>query len=403
MSIMTSFRCYRQLVILFLISVIPLVFISTQWNISQVSAQSSLGSSIEGPRMLVEFAIHALQNGFSNVAITQLKLADQQLVAISAPSLQPSKVLVESALQSLQNGDINVAMADLKVADQQLSPAGGKHVMPNAVNGAGGKQVMSNAVNGGSSRYNVIFEGKNYPLNYQVNNNNKVFNITAITAKKTVNINLDSSSNGVLTVVLPRSLIDSKNLRNGVDFPYTVSVDHQRTLSLETQSTAQLRTLKIDFNKGTKQIEIFGSKIGNHLNLLPIGTVNKHGFAPSRPHAHPAGGPPSHPSNNDFAAGFKIGRNDGYKDGYSGNSHNYGFHTSASVFDKGYRVGYDMGYQIGISQSTPVSNCEHFGTCYNNSSSTKSGKSNHEQTMTNVTGNSGGSTGGGSTGGGSTG
>ena len=113
----------------------------------------------------------------------------------------------------------------------------------------------------GSNKYNLELFGKSYPINYQITGfGNRVSNISAEADNATLLINILAQSNGRLSIDLPRNIIDSKKQGN-VDDPYVVFEDGQATNPQEIGTNSQARTLAIDFDKGTGQIEIAGSKL----------------------------------------------------------------------------------------------------------------------------------------------
>ena len=123
--------------------------------------------------------------------------------------------------------------------------------------------VSSTAPNGGNKTYNLNSGGKAYPLSYQITGaGNKLNSITAEVDNTTLLLNTVAQSNGKLTIELPRNLIDSKKQGN-TDEPYAVWEDGQPQAAdeINTKNNSQVRTLAIDFDKGTGQIEIAGTKM----------------------------------------------------------------------------------------------------------------------------------------------
>jgi hypothetical protein len=116
-------------------------------------------------------------------------------------------------------------------------------------------------LDGGKNTFDLRIFDKNYPIKYQITGGgNRVDNISAEADNATLLVNVLSQSNGRLSIELPRNIIDSKKEGN-VDDQYMVFQDGQVTNSEEVKIDSQARTLAIDFDKGTGQIEISGSKI----------------------------------------------------------------------------------------------------------------------------------------------
>jgi hypothetical protein len=164
----------------------------------------------------------------------------------------------------------------LKLADQQLSTATSSEntVSPNA--GSESSKVlmaMTPSKNTGAvaivpsttSIYNLILDGKTYPIKYQITGeSNKLNYMTTKADKAAILANVTSQSTGKLIIELPRILLESKKAGTVTDIPYIIFGDGQYKVAneIKNNNNVQVRTLAIDFNKGTKQIEIDGSKIG---------------------------------------------------------------------------------------------------------------------------------------------
>jgi hypothetical protein len=114
---------------------------------------------------------------------------------------------------------------------------------------------------GGNKTYSLNIGGKTYPIKYQITGNgNKLNNIIPQKDNATLLANIVSTSDGILTIELPRNIIDSKK-QGGIDDDYAASADGQDTTANEIKNTNQVRTLAIDFDKGTNQIEVTGDHI----------------------------------------------------------------------------------------------------------------------------------------------
>ena len=113
----------------------------------------------------------------------------------------------------------------------------------------------------GKNIFDLRIFDKNYPIKYQITGGgNRLDNISAEADNATLLVNVLSQSNGRLSIELPRNIIDSKKEGN-VDDQYIVFQDGQVTNFQEVKTDSEARTLAIDFDKGTGQIEISGSKI----------------------------------------------------------------------------------------------------------------------------------------------
>ena len=122
--------------------------------------------------------------------------------------------------------------------------------------------ISTTSASNGNNTYNVSSGSKTFPVIYQITGNgNKLKNISVAKDNTTLITNLASQSSGKLTILLPRSLIDSKKQGNQ-DSPYVIFEDSQPWQRVQqVKSNTQARTLSIDFDKGTGVVEIAGSVI----------------------------------------------------------------------------------------------------------------------------------------------
>ena len=181
-------------------------------------------------------------------------------------SIQEVKVFVDDAIQLLQqNHDVNTALARLKLADQQLgaqsvqTTSGNFMSSGNNVNRTNNEAKNQTSVTAGNSTINLKLGNKAYPIKYQLIGGK----LTAISAEKdniTLLLNISSTSNGKLTIELPRYVIDSKKQGN-VDGDFTVFADGQYTTANEIKNNSNVRTLMVGFDNGTSVIEINGTHI----------------------------------------------------------------------------------------------------------------------------------------------
>ncbi len=96
-----------------------------------------------------------------------------------------------------------------------------------------------------------------YPVNYGITNGT-VSNMTIDGQSASLLIATQTTGDGVLTITLPRSLIDAKV--KGEDDQYFVLEDGQDSDFNETK-TATDRTLTLPFIDGTEEIEIVGTQV----------------------------------------------------------------------------------------------------------------------------------------------
>src|SRR5437899_10096620 len=105
----------------------------------------------------------------------------------------------------------------------------------------------------------IKVEGTDFSVAYSITNG-KVLGIKADVPAKSLMVSIETYGNGVLTITLPRGLIDSKMHDNQTDDPYVLLNDDQENTDFQETTTTQTdRTLSIPFENGTTQIEIIGT------------------------------------------------------------------------------------------------------------------------------------------------
>jgi predicted secreted protein with PEFG-CTERM motif len=102
-------------------------------------------------------------------------------------------------------------------------------------------------------------DGTNFAVKYSIING-KVLGIKADMQAKSLLVSIQTTGDGLLTVALPRALINSTS-HDGKDDQYFVLMDAQHTDFDETSTTTTDRTLSIPFTDGTEEIEIIGTQI----------------------------------------------------------------------------------------------------------------------------------------------
>jgi predicted secreted protein with PEFG-CTERM motif len=118
----------------------------------------------------------------------------------------------------------------------------------------------SAAAGGGGQVGNTIkVDGTDLSVKYSITNG-KVLSIKADIQSKSLMVSIQTTGDGVLTVTLPRSLINATS-HDGKDDQYFVLVDGQQVDFQETITTTTDRTLSIPFTDGTEEIEIIGTQI----------------------------------------------------------------------------------------------------------------------------------------------
>lgn len=110
-----------------------------------------------------------------------------------------------------------------------------------------------------SSVYSVVdpMNGKSYPVNYSITGGT-IKDMSLDMAQTSLDIDLNTTDNGNLTITLPRTVIDAK--AGASDDQFFVLVDGADTTFQESKTDTD-RTLSIPFTVGTEKIEILGTQV----------------------------------------------------------------------------------------------------------------------------------------------
>ncbi|HKC79196.1 MAG TPA: hypothetical protein VKB83_03810 [Nitrosopumilaceae archaeon] len=104
-----------------------------------------------------------------------------------------------------------------------------------------------------------------YSISYNIIGG-RILGISADQNTFSLQIQIESKSDGVLSLNLPRELIDAKKA-NGNDDDYLVTSNNQ-ILKFTEIKTADMRTLTINFSSGTSEISIYGTSVVPEFPIL---------------------------------------------------------------------------------------------------------------------------------------
>lgn len=117
-----------------------------------------------------------------------------------------------------------------------------------------------------ANTYSVVDlgSGKSYPVNYSTMGAT-VNDMSLDTNQTSLIISLQTTSDGNLTVTLPRTLIDAKAGAN--DDQFFVLVDGADTNFQESKTNTD-RTLSVPFSDGSQKVEIIGTQVVPEFGML---------------------------------------------------------------------------------------------------------------------------------------
>jgi len=119
---------------------------------------------------------------------------------------------------------------------------------------------FSGSSGNGQGGNTIKVDGTDLSVKYSITNG-KVLGIKADIQSKSLIVSIQTTGDGVLTITLPRALINATLPSTGQDDKYYVLVDGQEADFQETSTTTTDRTLSIPFTDGTEEIEIIGTQI----------------------------------------------------------------------------------------------------------------------------------------------
>lgn len=124
-----------------------------------------------------------------------------------------------------------------------------------------------------STNSTINFNGTNYVIPNSIEGG-KILNISIDAQSKEMKITIQSTSNGIITIDLPRILIDARE--NGSDTHYVVLANNHG-VNFKELVTADYRELTVSFPNGTNTIEIKGthvvSEFGPIVSLILIASI----------------------------------------------------------------------------------------------------------------------------------
>jgi hypothetical protein len=115
----------------------------------------------------------------------------------------------------------------------------------------------SQQISGTSNSKNIVINDSTISVSYDITNG-QVTSIQGNNQSSSVIVHTKTTGDGILSITLPRDLIDSKI--NGKDDKFFVSIDGQEESFDEIKTTDNDRTLDIPFSTGVQEIEIIGTK-----------------------------------------------------------------------------------------------------------------------------------------------
>jgi plastocyanin len=162
------------------------------------------------------------------------------------------KIAYFCQVHPFMRGEVTVAGLPISSVENATAPLTQPGLAGNATAPMG---VAANPV----KTYNLGIGNKQFKIPYQITGG-KLDTINAQGNNATLVFNISTTSDGKLTLDLPRKIIDSKK-QGGIDEGYAVFVDGQNANADQIKNNTESRTLSIDFPKGASRIDIAGTHI----------------------------------------------------------------------------------------------------------------------------------------------
>jgi|SRR5581483_7823263 len=234
-------------------------------------------------------------------ALLAILLASVASVALAPVYAQSTSLTVQTDKSSYMTGDTititgNVGTIKagqpvlIQVYNEKNNPAGFDQVMPgadgsyNSTFKAGGQYYAGSgtytvkAAYAGQTKtstftftasgalvwktFTLNAGGKQYPIQYMITGGS-ITGMTISDKLSTLSINITTTSDGTLTLKLPRNVIDARqNVTTGADSEFAAFADSVENLTVDEKAgtaTVDARTISIDFVNGTESIEVVGT------------------------------------------------------------------------------------------------------------------------------------------------
>lgn len=143
------------------------------------------------------------------------------------------------------------------VVDEQEAVNGSRAIQIEFPIGAEEIEIVGTSMGPGQQAPNVYsleIDGQTYEIEYEITGGS-VESMSADPNAKSILVTINSTSAGVLEIMLPKAVIDADN-------EFSVSIDGEGNATAnEINTTTEVRTLSIDFEQGDSEIEIMGTYI----------------------------------------------------------------------------------------------------------------------------------------------
>jgi len=220
-------------------------------------AQETFTLEIEGQTYEIEYEI-------TNATLQDITAdTDTQTLLVSINSTDDGTLMIEIPTEVLDAEDDEFSVfidgeGGNSVVDE-LAPTNGSRVLQiEFPHGAEEIEIVGTSMGQAeppteTETFMLEIQGQTYEIEYEITGGS-VEDMNADPATKTLLVTINSTSDGMLTIVLPTAVIDAED-------EFSVMIDDGNAAADETDTTDEARTLSIEFLEGSSEIEIIGTFI----------------------------------------------------------------------------------------------------------------------------------------------
>ena len=219
-------------------------------------AQETFTLEIEGQTYEIEYEI-------TNATLQDITAdTDTQTLLVSINSTDDGTLMIAIPTEALDAEDDFSVFIDDEVGNSvvdELEPTNGTRVLQIEFPfGAEEIEIVGTSMGQAeppteTETFMLEIEGQTYEIEYEITGGS-VEDMSADPATKILLVTINSTSDGMLTIMLPRAVIDA-------DDEFTVMIDDGNATADETDTTDEARTLSIEFIEGSSEIQIVGTFI----------------------------------------------------------------------------------------------------------------------------------------------
>jgi hypothetical protein len=234
------------------------ILLLTIAGLSKAYAQETFSLEIDGQNYEIAYEI----TGGTVKNMTADTNTQTLTVAINSTDDGTLKIEIPTQALDAKDGDFSVFIdgeGGNFVVDELQSTNGSRVLQIEFPNGAEQIEIVGTTMGQGQQptqptqqTFSLEIDGQNYEIAYEITGGS-VKNMSADPATMTLLVTINSTSDGVLTIHLPKAVMNA-------DDKFSVMIDGgSNTTVNESETTDGARTLAIEFSQGSSEIAIMGT------------------------------------------------------------------------------------------------------------------------------------------------